>query len=219
MHLPLLFHRAVMKSRAFRAEALALSLGATLLLSLAACGDTSASEPSPTGPAADLQAAATAMRAVTSFHFTAKVVTGSQQTQISGEFAVPNNLHEIAQIGSQYVELIRLGSKTVTRFAPNTAWTASTAAGPSAATDPRAAFAALESAGQVTMSGSTYAFTLSGAAAVSLVQGATNVKGTATLTGGRIATLNYQSTTPPVSVDLAYSSFNSAAPITLPPGV
>ncbi|MFI5282118.1 MAG: hypothetical protein ACHQ0J_03205 [Candidatus Dormibacterales bacterium] len=208
-----------MKPPPRRIDRFALLLAVGMLLFPAACGDTASSQPSPTGPAADLQAAATAMKAVTTFHFTAKVVTGSQQTQISGEFGAPNNLHETAQIGSQYVELIRVGSRTVVRSAPSAAWTVSTAASQSAAGDPRAAFGALGSAGDVTISGSTYTFTLTGAAAASLVQGASKVTGTATLTDGRIATLSYLSTTPPVSVVLAYSSFNSAATITLPAGV
>jgi len=218
MHLPLLFHKGPMKTRSLRTLALALSLGTAWLLCLSACGDTSAPV-ALTGPARDLQAAAAAMRTVATFKFTAKIVTGAQTAQISGEFATPDNLHETAQIGGQFVELIRVGSRTVVRSAPNAAWTKTTGAGSSAATDPRAAFAVLGSATDVTMSGSAYAFTLTGAAAASLVQGAATVTGTATLTGGRISALSYKAAAPPVSVDLAYSNFNGGPAIILPPGV
>jgi len=199
-------------------RALVFSLAAVCLLALAACGDTSSSVP-VSGPARDLQAAAAAMRIVTSFSFTAKVVTGSQSAQISGEFASPNNLHETAQIGAQSLELIRVGTKTYTRSAANAPWTLSSGSTSSAPADPRAAFAVLESAGEVTQSGSTYSFTLTGVAAAALIQGAATVTGTATLAGGRILTLGYQAAAPAVSVDLAYSNFNAAPAIALPPGV
>ncbi|MGA7912612.1 MAG: hypothetical protein WB682_11210 [Candidatus Dormiibacterota bacterium] len=185
-------------------------------MSLAACGNATSAVP-PSGPAQDLNAAAAAMQTVTSFEFTAKVVTGSQEARITGEFAAPNNLHETAQIGTQSLELIRVGSRTYVRSAANTPWAPAT--GSPAPADPRAAFRVLESAGDVTLSGSTYAFTLTGAAAAALIQGAATVKGTVTLAGGRIATLSYQATAPAVSVDLAYSNFNGAPAITLPPGL
>ena len=201
-----------------RRSTVLLVLAAACLLSLVACGDNSSSPP-VSGPARDLQAAATAMRIVTTFEFTAKVVTGAQQAQISGEFASPHNLHETAQIGAQTVELIRVGNKTYTRTAANTPWTLSSGSASSAPADPRAAFAVLESAGDVTLAGSTYSFTLTGSAAAALIQGAGTVTGTATLAGGRISALSYKATTPAVSVDLTYSKFNSAPAITLPSGV
>jgi hypothetical protein len=187
------------------------------VLALAACGS-DASLASPTSAAAaKLQAAATAMRTVLTFRFTADVVSGSQQVKVSGEFSAPDGLHETVTIGANTVEVLRVGSRAFRRDTPTAAWRAVPAANASAPTDPRSAFSVLAGVTDVRLQESSYAFTLGKPAAASLVAGSNSVTGTALLSAGRIVDLSYKAASPAVTAHLTYAGFNTTPAVVAPP--
>lgn len=188
-------------------------------MALVACGGGQGSAATRSGPELKLQAAATAMRTVSTFQFTADVVSGSQQVHVSGEFSAPDALHETVKIGSNTVEVVRMGSRAFRRDSATAAWRAVAAADAPAPTDPRSAFAVLANATAVRLQGSSYLFTLNKSAAASLVNGSTSVTGAALLDGGRITDLSYQAASPAVSVHLVYAGFNATPAVTAPPGL
>ena len=191
-------------------------------MTLVACGGgsgTTATNPTPNGAAEKLQAAAAAMQTVETFQFTGEVVSASQKTNISGEFAAPDALHESLKIGTATLEVIRIGGRTFRRDSPTAAWQLVPASKATTPTDPRLAFTALAKATDVHLQGSTYVFTLNTSAATSLVNGSSAVTGSAVITGGRITDLAYKAATPVVSVHLIYAGFNATPRVTAPPGM
>jgi hypothetical protein len=188
-------------------------------LALFACGGDQGTTPPKSVPAQKLEAAAATMRTVSAFRFTADVVSGSQQVQVSGEFTAPNALHEMVKIGTNTVEVIWVGGRTFRRNSATAPWQVVPPASASAPTDPRSAFGVLGSAASVHMQGSSYVFSLAKSGANSLVKGSSSVTGAAQLTSGRITDLTYQAASPPVSVHLTYDGFNATPPVTPPPGL
>jgi hypothetical protein len=196
-------------------------LSALWILALVACGGGSGTttSPSPNDPALKLQAAATTMRMVETFQFTAEVVSASQKTNISGEFAAPDALHETVKIATGTLEVIRIGTRTYRRDSPTAAWQLVPPSKATTPTDPRLAFTVLAKATDVHLQGSTYLFTLTTSAATSLVNGSSSVTGSAVLAGGRITDLTYKAAKPVVSVHLTYAGFNATPRVAAPPGM
>jgi hypothetical protein len=159
------------------------------------------------------------MRTVETFSFTAEVISGSQKTNINGEFAAPDSLHESVKVGSGTLEVIRIGARTYRRDSATAPWQVVTAAKATTPADPRSAFAVLTKTTDVRLEGSTYLFTLTTSAATSLVNGSGNVTGSAVLGGGRITDLTYKAAKPAVSVHLTYAGFNATPRVTAPPGM
>lgn len=159
------------------------------------------------------------MRTTAAFRFTADVLSGSQPVHVSGEFSAPDSLHETVKIGSNTVEVVRVGARAFRRESATAAWQLVPPANASAPADPRSAFAVLARASSVRLQGSSYLFTLVKSAAASLVDGSTSVTGAALLVGGRITDLSYRATKPAVSVHLTYTGFNATPPVTAPPGL
>jgi hypothetical protein len=157
------------------------------------------------------------MRTVNSFRFTADVTGGAQPVHIAGEFSSPDRVHETVAVGTSTLELVQIGSRTFRRDTPTSPWSAVTPTGSSAPTDPRIAFGILASADSVSAAGSTYTFTLTNAVAAKLVTGSSSVTGTATVAGGHITDLAYQSKSPSISVHLVYSAINATPAVTAPP--
>jgi hypothetical protein len=153
---------------------------------------------------------------VNAFRFTAEVTSGSQIVHVSGEFSSPDGLHEVVQVDSHTLELVRIGARTFRRDTSTSPWQLTTAASSPAPTDPRTAFTALASNSAVTLKGSSYLFTLTNGAAAGLVNGSKSVSGSALLTDGRISDLKYEATNPAVAVHLTYSDFNATPAVTPP---
>ncbi len=156
------------------------------------------------------------MKMANTFRFTADVVSGSQSVHVSGEFSAPNDLHENVKIGSNTLELIRVGSRTFRRDAAAVPWQLATAARSAVPADPRSAFSTLTGVTAITLKGSSYMFTLTDGAAANLVQGSTTVTGTATLNGRWISDLRYGATSPSVSIHLTYRDVNSTPAVKAP---
>jgi hypothetical protein len=195
-----------------------LLFGLLATLALAACGGGDGAAPPPSGPAQKLQAAAAAMRQVETFRFTADVVSGTQQVHINGEFSAPDSLHETVKVGTGTLEFVRIGARTFRRDSPTAAWAVVPTTSATAPTDPRSAFAVLSKATDVHLVGAGYGFGLGKTAAASLVNGSTQVTGTALIGGGRITDLGYATTSPVVSVHLTYAGFNATPLVTAPHG-
>ncbi len=196
-----------------------MRLLSVLVFGLAACGGDQQSNTTDPAAAKKLQAAATAMRTVSAFRFTADVVGGAQPIHVSGEFSAPDALHETVKIGSTTFELVRVGARAFRRDSPAAGWAVVPPANAAAPTDPRSAFAVLATAGTVRQEGSSYLFTLNRAAAGGLVNNSTGVTGSALLAGTRITDLSYRANSPAISVHLTYTGFNSTPPVTPPPGL
>jgi hypothetical protein len=187
---------------------------------VAACGGGSGAAPTPpptTGPTLKLQSAASAMRAVNTFRFTAEVVTGTQQVRVGGDFVAPDAIHETVTVGTNTLELVKVGTRTFRRDSATAPWQVVPPAGASPATDPRLAFGTLAGISAVKVEGTAYFFSLNGGTAANLVNGSKSVTGSAVIDGGKIVDLKYQSNSPSVSVHLTYGSFNAALVVTPPP--
>jgi hypothetical protein len=179
----------------------------TLLLT--GCGGEDATIPAP------LQSALAQTQGATTFTFNGTTTSGAATVKLTGEYSVPNDVHESVQIGTATLEFVRVNGKVYRRDSATAAWAAATTG---IQTDPRTAFALLGDSA-ASGSGNAYTFTLSGDAAAKLVSGSTAVTGTATVGNGYITGLTYSSVSPAVKVQLTYTNFNATAKVTPPPGV
>jgi hypothetical protein len=167
------------------------------------------------GPAGTLHQAALAMESASSYRFTGAVTAGGHSINLSGEFSAPDRLHEtITVAGGAPVERIVIGTSAYQRS--GTTWQA--APGTASASDPRSTFSALAQATTVSQQGSVYRFTLTGAAAGSLVSGPASgsVTGTASLANDRITDLTFASAGTGTTVHFIYTDVGSAPPVVAP---
>jgi hypothetical protein len=160
------------------------------------------------------------MQGLSGYTFEGDVVAGALKFHLTGAFNAPNRLSEaVTPAGAAATKIVVIGDRSFQLNPGSSSWTASPASSPSTvAADPRGAFSAIALAGSVTSEGTRYSFAVTGRAASSLIRGATQVTGFATLQTGKIVRLSYHSDTPAVSVDLVYAAFNSAPPVTPPAG-
>jgi len=167
-----------------------------------------------------LRQAAVAMESIGSYHFSGQLTIGVEVLTLSGEFSAPDNLHETLVLGGAApVERILIGQVTYQKGPFGWAKVASA----TTASDPRSTFGALALATHVTQSGSVYSFSMTGAAAASLVSGAgstTTITGTVTIQGGQIVSVSYSSPAGAgTTVTFTYSGLNTSPPVTAPAGV
>jgi hypothetical protein len=158
------------------------------------------------------------MRGLNSYTFEGDVAADAFKFHIAGTFNAPNRLSEtITSEGAGATKIVVIGDRSYQLNPESSKWTAGPGSAGGAAADPRTAFGALAKAEALPGAADRYAFRLTGQVASSLVLGSADVRGTATLQGGRIVTLAYASENPAVSVALTYAAFNSAPAVTPPP--
>lgn len=209
----------------------ALAVIATTVATLAAggCASTHQSAQRSDGskaaaPAAqDLKSAVEAMRSTRGYRFVATVQTDKQSTVARGEFEAPDKVHETVSVGDRPVaELVSAGTRVVLRDPKTGAWRTQRATSPGAASDPRAAFAALTQARDVRKEGETYRFTVPKEAGATLVRGTSPsgdaLSGTATIVGGRITSLDFTVSggARTLQVHVVYSEIDAAPPVVVP---
>ena len=173
--------------------------------------------PAPPPAATALATAVRAMQTATSYEFSGRVTIGIEVLNIAGRFAAPDRVDETLQlVGGPPIE--RVGVGTVTYQRGPFGWRSVASPGPTG--DPRAVFAALAAATGLSRQGSTYAFSVSGAAASQLVPGAgsgTVVTGSASIANGWVQSLTYRSTAGAgTSVALTCSAVGTAPQVTTP---
>jgi hypothetical protein len=197
----------------------AIGLAFTGLLS--ACGSDAAPEAvntTPAGPPSPLKSAAQAMQGMNSYTFEGDVAADPVKFHIMGAFNAPDRLSEtVTPEGGGATKIVVIGDRSFQLNPGSSTWTAGPGSTGGRATDPRAAFGALAQAEAASTAAERYSFRITGQAASSLVQGAVEVRGTATVRAGRIVALSYASDRPAVTVDLAYAAFNAAPLVTPPP--
>lgn len=183
---------------------------------------TTSAESSQTDRAAFKRATHT-MAVATSFRFVADVSRSTGvPLHLIGEFNAPDRLHETVTGSPQgAVELALIGGRAYRRR-PDGHWVeAAPANGAGSVTsgqDPRLTFTVIGEANQVTGSGSSYRFTLTGAAARRLDGAASNVSGAATLSGDSISSLEYHGDDPAgTKVAIVYSEIGTAPAVVTPP--
>jgi len=199
-----------------------LAIGLALTGVLASCGGDGAPEAvheTPAGTAAPLTGAAKAMQSLNSYTFEGDVAADAFKFHIAGTFNAPNRLSEtITPEGAGATKIVVIGDRSYQLNPGSSKWTAGPAPSGGPATDPRAAFGALSQAELLSpATADRYAFRVTGQVASSLILGSAEVRGTATVQGGRIVTLAYASEKPAVSVDLIYAALNTAPVVTPPP--
>lgn len=205
-------------------------------LVVASCGGTSSHRPASTVsvtpstgapggaalPPAFLQATR-AMLTTRSFRFVVDVsrATGAP-IHLVGEFSAPDHIHEVVTGAPQgAVELAFIGAKAYRKrpdghWVENGAATAGTTAA-SPAGDPRATFAVLADANEVTGSGPAYQFVLTGTSARRIDGAASKIEGSATVSGRTIASLTYQGNDPGATkVAIQYLEVGTAPDVTAP---
>ena len=181
---------------------------------MAAGALTGCSSGSHAGPAQGFDSALKSTARLSAYSFQVTVQAGSTDVVVAGRFHAPDQIDEVQSVGGKQTEVVEVGTKAASRSLPSGAWAALSTGSIS---DPRATFDALLKATGVTVSGTTYSFTLSGAPAAQLVNGATTLSGTATVAGGQITSLTY-STSAPTAIKVAalYTPATTSSAITLP---
>jgi hypothetical protein len=203
-----------------RVTVVAFGLAVSGLLS--ACGADAAPEAAHQTPAETpsvLKSAAQAMQGLNSYSFEGNVAADALKFHFAGAFNAPNRLSQtVTPEGGSATKIVVIGDRSYQLNPGSSKWTAGPApSGGGRVTDPRAAFGALAKAEALSAAGDRYAFRITGQAAASLVLGSTDVRGTATVQGGRIVALSYASEKPAVTVELTYAAFNTAPVVTPPP--
>jgi hypothetical protein len=187
---------------------------------LGACGPDTAPQAGPATRAETpsvLKSAARTMQGLSSYTFEGNVAAETLKFHIVGAFNAPNRLSEtVTPEGGSATKIVVIGDRSFQLSPGSSKWTAGPNSGGGPATDPRAAFGALTNSEALSAAGERYGFRVTSKAASSFVLGSIDVRGAATVQGGRIVALSYASEKPAVAVDLIYAAFN-AAPVVTPP--
>jgi hypothetical protein len=190
----------------------------SILASCTGDGSPEAVRQTPAVPASPLTSAAKAMQALNSYTFEGDVAADAFKFHIVGTFNAPNRLSEtITSEGAGATKIVVIGDRSYQQNPGSSQWIAGPGSPGGPAADPRAAFGAVAQAEVLSAAADRYAFRVTGQVASSLILGSAEVRGTATLEGGRIVTLSYANENPAVSVGLSYAAFNSAPLVTPPP--
>jgi hypothetical protein len=162
------------------------------------------------------------MRALSSYSFATTTTTAGNTTVVQGRFEAPNRLYESAVVnGRPSTEAYFIAGQAIVKDPTSGQWRNGTqAAGTS--TDARTSFDALLHATNVTRSNAELRFVLTGGNAARVLRSAAApsiVRGTTTITNGRISGLTFTATVSGRSfhVTASYTDLGTAPPVAPPP--